>query len=669
MAKRFSQSGTTRRQITVDNSAAIGRRIWSDTSDAWKVPPAPHTESWVPEHVRVPDELITDTDAFDCDDFPHVVDVLRAADDPTVREIYLRWSTRNAKTFTTLSILMALVEATGRPAMFASSNEDRIDDAINSELYPMLEACQPTRSKLLPIHKRSAKKGVVIGKGRIRRCFQGSASTLAGFQAVYGLANEVGLWSKNMVNRFRQRARLFPFDSVLMYEGKPEAEGECAISDLCEKETTQRRFRHVPCPHCGLFQRLRWAFVKWDKPDGAKHSDAKLARDTAHYECQNGCRIENSDRPAMMRAGVWLAEGQSIDNDGTITGEPLVISANIAFDGLSALYSLKIAGWGTLVSEYLDAKNDPASLREFVTGTLAEQWRVKPKSVEPSVVATRLRAEEPADLCPLWTRFLIRAVDVQTPETGYEFPWGVVAFGPFGRAQLISYGIVYEWDAVAELIKWQKFGHADGGPAMVPHWTGVDSGKAATEVYNFCRPIPRCLPVKGMKLDDASTHKLTPIDEHHKDERIRSNPRKAVINGDTWLLGVNSDRSQDWIQNAVTGVTSKDDPARFTVSADGSLDENMIAELLNETKIKTFNKQGMPVWKWHRIDENAPNDIRDICRYCWAFGMFVTNHGRDYDKLPERIMGGGNASVSKPRKRAENPITSGAGRQWPKPKR
>lgn len=668
MAKRFSQSGTTRRQVTVEKSPATGRRIWSDTADAWKVPPAPHTESWVPEHVRVPDELITDTDAFDCDDFPHVVDVLRAADDPTVREIYLRWSTRNAKTFTTLSILMALVEATGRPAMFASSNEDRIDDAINSELYPMLEACQPTRSKLLPIHKRSAKKGVVIGKGRIRRCFQGSASTLAGFQAVYGLANEVGLWSKNMINRFRQRARLFPFDSVLMYEGKPEAEGECAISDLCEKETTQRRFRHVPCPHCGLFQRLRWPNVKWDKPDGAKHSDAKVARDTAHYECENGCRIENSDRPGMMRAGVWLAEGLTIDNDGTIHGEPLVISANVAFDGLSALYSLKIAGWGTLVSEYLDAKNDPESLREFVTGTLAEQWRVKPKSVEPNVVATRLRSEEPADVCPLWARFLIRAVDVQTPETGYEFPWGVVAFGPFGRSQLISYGIAYEWDAVRELIKWQKFAHADGGPPMVPAWTAVDSGKATTEVYDFCRPIARCLPVKGMKLDAALTHRLTPIDEHHKEERIRSNPRKAVINGETMLLGVNSDRSQEWIQNAVTGITKDDDPARFTVSADGSLDENMIAELLNETKTKSFDQRGFPVFKWTRIDENAPNDTRDIVRYCWALGMFVTNHGRDYDKLPERT-GSGSASVSKPRKRSENPITSGAGRQWPKTNR
>jgi phage terminase large subunit GpA-like protein len=664
MAK-FSKTRSARRAPAV-KSPALGSRIWADTADAWAVPPAPETERWVPENIRVPDELITDNDSFDLDSYPHVLEVLRAADDPSVREIYLRWSTRNAKTFTAMSILISLVAETGRPAMLASSNEDRIDDVISSELYPMLEACAPTRPMLLPYHRRSSKKGVVIGKGRIRRCYSGSASTMAGFQAVYGLANEVGLWAKNMLQRFRQRARLFPFDSVLIFEGKPEVEGECAISDLVDKETTQRRFRLVPCPHCGHYQRLRWGSrtddspgIKWDHGRG-KHSDPKLARNSAYYQCEAGCRIENSDRFDMMRAGVWVPEGCTVTKRGKVKGEPEVDSANVAFDGLSALYSLKISGWGTLVSEYLDAKNDPDTYREFVTGTLAEQWRTKPVESEPSVVAARLKTDEPSRRVPAWGKFLTRAFDVQNQPTGLEFPWGVCAWGDAGRGALVDYGVAYGWEELRQLSATQSYPHADGGVSLSPTWSGVDAGdgNVSEEVYAIASALDRTLPIKGMphKMQDAYR-----FGELGSKQKSRYSPRQRVIYGATMLLGVNSDRSQDWIQKHLDGVLSRDAPQRFSLSFDAALDEHLIAELVNEYSEEYIDTRGFRRRRWNRRDPSRPNDMRDVLRYCWCLAMFVTDNGKHWNSLPDRDT---RTRPAAQKKTAGPSILTGGGREW-----
>src|SRR5690606_41689543 len=65
-----------------------------------------------------------------------------------------------------------------RPSVFASSNEDRTDDDINSKIYPMAEACKVTKPYLLPTHRRN-KRHIHLKYSRIRRAFSGSPSTLA----------------------------------------------------------------------------------------------------------------------------------------------------------------------------------------------------------------------------------------------------------------------------------------------------------------------------------------------------------------------------------------------------------------------------------------------------------------------------------------------------------
>lgn len=635
------------------------------TADVW-IPPEPtRCADWVPAHIRVPAELET-PGAFDLDKFPHARGVLEAADDTGIREIYLRWATRNAKTFTALSVLVCLVDQYQRPGLFAAPDEASADDIVQTSVYPMLEACEATRSRLLPDHRRN-EKYVVIGRSRIRKSYAGSKTRLARFPACYGLATEVGLWPINMINRFRQRGRLFPFDRKMIFEGKPEEEGNCAISALVDSPTTQRRHYQVPCPHCNTFQRLTWGDqksdtpgIKWDSTKGKR--DPLTASKTAFYQCQNGCRIDDVHRGEMMRAGVWVAEGQHVDDEGQVCGTPDVDGQNVAFDELSSLYALVISGWGQLVREYFEAKDDIETYREFVTGTLAQCWKTQRADIAPNVVAERFKTDEPLRRVPEWGKFLTRSFDVQNQAGGLEFPWGVCAWGDDGRGTLIDYGVAYGWHELKRLHSEQQYSHADGGTALQPCWTCIDcsDGNVSEEVYAMAGQLARTLPIKGM------AHKMQPAYRFGElgggRSKSRYSQRQRVLSGQTLLLGANSDRSQDWLQKHIEGVVKRGSPQWFSLPLEASMDEFLLSEILNEFPEDGFDPRGFKKRTWNRKDPNKPNDMRDVIRYCWVLAMFVTDQGKNWNALPDRDR----VSRAAPKVQKSQPpaLLTGGGRSW-----
>lgn len=647
-------------------------KLLAASSSAWFPVTPPTVAEWVPAHVIVPDELET-PGPFDLDLVPHARGVLAAADDPDVREIYLRWSTRNGKTFTALCVLMALVAGTQRPGAIGNADEERVDDLIDNEFYPMLESCEATRSMLLKPWLRSRKSGVVVNTARIRRLFPKSNAKLGGYAACYVVCSEVGLWPMNAVNRVRQRARLFPYDSKIIYESKPENAGDCTISALCESETTQRRFRFVPCPHCGRYQRLVWgdgkpesAGLHWDSGKTSTRSitDARVARDTAYYQCEAGCKITSGERGEMMRRGVWVPDGCSVCDDGTITGEPLVEGRNVAFDELSALYSLGISGWGSLVSEFLNAQGNEESLREFTTGTLAKSWRQQVKVIEASSVSVRLKDETPLNVVPDWAVFLTRAFDVQTVATGIESPWGVCAWGPGGRGQLIGYGVAYGWDSVRQLLGSHDFKTPDG-QALRAAWTVIDSGdgNVTEEVYGIANAFGHVLPSKGSSYPFQQSYRLGLLSGSRATSQ--DDLRKAAIRGLKVLFEVNSQRSQGWIQKHLEGQIESGDRARFSLASEAALDDYLMSELVNEHSIKVRDQYGFEKTRWTKKEAGKPNDMRDVVRYCWALAQFVTNDGKLWDKLPSRQAVTTITGTQQHAERQSVPaILQGGGRQW-----
>ena len=115
-------------------------------------------------------------------------------------------------------------------------------------------------------------------------------------------------------------------------------------------ESDQRKY-YVPCPHCGAFQVLRWAQVKWP--------DRKPAE--AWYECER-CHghIADHHKAAMLERGEWRAEAAG---DGETAGF-----------WLNGLYS-PWTTWGQLAKDFLRARKSPERMQTFTNTVLAETFQ------------------------------------------------------------------------------------------------------------------------------------------------------------------------------------------------------------------------------------------------------------------------------------------------------
>lgn len=607
------------------------RTIWS----TWSPPPPARAVDWIPAHVEMPDESET-PGPFSFDLVPHARGVLETVDDPSVRNIILVWAARNAKTTTALSCLLYWSATAPRPSVFCSSNEELADRTITEQLYPLIEKCAALAGQLPPPHRRN-KRWIKLARNRIRRAYSGSRATLRGYPACYGVASEVSAWStsKNVdasaLRMLAQRGKLYPFDSKFIYESTPGLAGACQITELFDADGVDRRARYVPCPHCRTFQTLVFGDakdgpgIKWDK-DPRGFSTPQRAEETAFYRCVSGCEIHDCDRPAMMRAGIWVSEGQTPRYDArnriVIDGQAKNAgSSTVGFGPLSTLHSLRIAGWGQIAREFLEAKASPEGLRDFTNSTLALPWDPKPRAIEPTELAQRLVDPAiPREAVPPWAVFLTAGFDVQEHATA--IPFAVSAWGPGGRGHLVSHGVCGSFDEVrGTLDRTWPMAPGSGFAADVPISLAlIDCNYKTDDVYRFVWSQPRLKACRGSS---------SPFDQLYKEMPIEKLPGATSILVNTW-------KSQDWIQRLIDGATPRTDPAFYSLPAEAVYDLDLLDQLMNEVQIREIDDRGYPTIRWVRRNFGRPNDKRDAIRYAWTAAQILTQHGVLWNQLPAR---------------------------------
>jgi phage terminase large subunit GpA-like protein len=228
--------------------------------------------------------------------------------------------------------------------------------------------------------------------------------------------------------------------------------------------TDQRRY-FVPCPECGNLDWIRWENIRWNEGDPKSAALACVA-------C--GSLIEERHKPQMLAQGEWrpTAEG---------SGD------TIGFH-ISSLYSpLGWLPWSAAVSEFLEAKENPMRLKNWVNSVLGETWEERGDSVEPEGLMAR--AERYAAEVPTGVGVLVAAVDVQ----GDRLECAVKGYGAAEESWLIAFSQFHGdpgRDAVwLELDRFllQRFTHESGQKVPIT-CVAVDSGGHHSEqVYRFCR--------------------------------------------------------------------------------------------------------------------------------------------------------------------------------------
>lgn len=317
----------------------------------------------------------------------------------------------------------------------------------------------------------------------------------------------------------------FYWNRKIIAGSTPLIAGASRIEELFQ--SGDRRRYHVPCPHCGHADYLRFNLTRGGEGDDEIDESGHLMRwpkdrpEEAHFLCQAcGCEIREEHKRAMIAAGQWRAEG--------------VFSGHASFHIWSAYSLSPNASWAQLAAEFLEAKRlGPEKLKTFVNTALGETWKERGDAPdwerlhqrrEPYAIGTVPDAPIVALTC---------GVDVQKDRLMYEVvAWHAdksshsIEAGPlFGDTSLPS-----TWLQLDALL-----GRTFPGAGRDHHiaMLAVDSGYNTQIVYSWARqhPMSRVIACKGVSGARALVGSPSPVE-------IKGNGQRMQRGYKVWPLGV-----------------------------------------------------------------------------------------------------------------------------------
>ena len=553
--------------------------------------------------------------------FPHVDAVLEAFDNPRIRRISMQWGSRLGKTTTCLSLMAKVAGTNPRNMMFAGPTKDAAARVIGSRLYPILSSTEGVKNQLPPEARRS-KLHVKLEACQIFIGWSGSETSLADVGAFYGQASEIDKWTTNSseeadpLKLFINRFKGFP-DHKIIFESTPTIKGRSRIEKMMSESNQHRRY--VPCPHCGEFQILVKGDAnspggfRWER-DSNGNSDAETAFLSAYYECRH-CQdhIENHHRTIMLRRGVWVPMGCTIDTSGQIHGAALKAGSDaVGFGPLASWYALTET-WGNFARVWIQAQKRPRDLQDVVNSYMGETWEAKKTKSTPERVGDRIKTDIPRGILPAWTRLVTVTIDQQAADGGFRV-WGLIAHGVDKQAHLVDYGFTMTLNEIWDQQIRNPLQHADGGNPMMPHAGAVDSGWDTKKTYDFCNTHPGMLAIKGSSTDMGGLpYKLGSVERGDNEGQQ--------------LLQVNTDFWETDLQSRLDELLPGE-PGSLSMCKGAENDFELLEQLCNATLGDKIDNRGNAKLLWVKKDENAANDLRDMIRYGLALAhTYVTENG------------------------------------------
>ncbi|CAM3200329.1 phage portal protein [Corallococcus sp. ZKHCc1 1396] len=312
--------------------------------------------------------------------------------------------------------------------------------------------------------------------------------------------------------KLASRRAEYYWDRKLGCGSTPLIAGASRIERLFE-EGDQRRY-FVPCLQCGHVAPLVFS---GDKGHAMAWPPGKP--EEAHFVCQrNGCVIEHKDKRAMVEAGEWRA------------ARPF--TGHASFHVWAAYSYSPNATWAQLATEFLEAKDNPETLRTFVNTVLGETWQEKGEAPEWERLYGQ-REQYPIGAVQPAVLVLTCGVDVQKDRWIYE----VVGWGAGKESWSVDAGIIpgdtsneSEWTKLDELLARTYCG--PGGVTHAVRVLAVDSGYNTNTVYAWARRhVGRVIAVKGVATARTLLGAPTPVD-------VTLGGRRVARGCKVWPVGV-----------------------------------------------------------------------------------------------------------------------------------
>lgn len=489
------------------------------------------------------------------------------------------------------------------PMMIVQPTVDLAKRLSKQRLAPTIEESPVLRERIAEARARDSGNTMLVKE------------FLGGVLILTGANSAVGLRSMPVKNLFLDEIDAYPSD--VEGEGDPVKLAERrtttfarrkilmvstpTIKDISriEKEyllSDQRKY-YVPCPHCGNMDYIRWGNIVMEdlNPKTAKLlCCVKDERGNITGGC--GVLIEEHYKTEMLMKGEWRATAPS---DGRTAGFHL-----------SSLYSpLGWKSWAEICEEFLNARNDPPMLKEWVNTVLGETWEEE-YSAKIGAEGLAERVEEYKLLSvPEGGLLLTAGVDVQDNRLAVS----VRAWGEGEESWLINWLEIYGdparpevWEQLDSVLD-QDYPHING-TIMKIRASGIDTGGHFThEVYSYCRQRKHRgrIALKGQSQPGKpAIGKPSRQDVNYKNQTIK----KGV---DLWPVGVDTIKSVIYgrLKNPLkTGTGVYHFPLETPLE--------YFKQLTAEKQITKY-RNGFPVRVWMK-KEGVRNEALDCEVYAYA---------------------------------------------------
>lgn len=560
------------------------RALFINTIKATLKKPEKLTVSQWAEKYRVLDESSNFSGKWSNDITPYLVGIMDAFNDPYIQEINFCKPTQVGGTEAMLNMLGWIIMDNPSPTMIVYPSDDLAKDTSNDRIKPSLSKTPEIKERF---YENSSKELNLKFRGmRIYLRGSGSPGKLASKSIKYLFFDEIdkmdGASRKEAspYNLAKERTRTFTYSKKIYTCSTPTLKTNY-VWQIHEDADEQRKY-FVPCPHCGEY--ITFVFKQIRFPEGKEGmTNAERAKD-AVYVCQKcGCVITDRDKIKMLRKGEWR------DVKKNCVGRPRKVSF-----WLNALYS-RFLTWAEIALEFLDSKDDPEQLQNFVNSWLAEPWEDTKLKTNADLVLER-QTESAEFVVPDWAKMLTAGVDVQEN----CLYWTIRAWGNYMTSQNIAHGQAFSFVELEKIMN-LEYRMQNGSPMLVS-LALIDSGYNADSVYDFCvGNSDWALPSKGSS---------NPMNSHYKFSTVNKSGSKAFGMN---LVLIDTGKYKDMIAGR---MRKQNGNGAWMVYA--GCDREYAEQVTAEHKVNVRTNNGKMKQEWVQKTSHADNHYLDCEVYAMA---------------------------------------------------
>lgn len=398
---------------------------------------------------------------------PYLTEIMDTFNSESVEKIIFVKPTQVGGTSAMENMLGSLIDQDPGPTMVVYPSDDLAERTVDAKLDPMIRRCKP----LAALYQKTDSKKLQLKFGAMTVYLNGanSPADLSSTNIRYLFLDEVDKYpgaskkESDPVSLAIERTKSYTLNRKIFITSTPTLKTGHFWRAKEGAEAEKHYF--VPCPHCGTYIELQFSQLKWPSKDDVPDSTARASM--ARYVCQV-CEgvITDRDKGRMLEAGRWQFVRKRTETP-----------KSVAY-WMSTMYS-PFTRFSDIAQAFMDSKDDPELLQNFVNSWLAEPWEDTKLKTNADLVLER-QTEIPAWELPEWTKLLTGGIDVQE-NCVY---WVIRAWGDFMTSQNVAHGQALSMTEVERIMNTQFL--MPSGEKVMVELALIDSSDQTDTVYDFC---------------------------------------------------------------------------------------------------------------------------------------------------------------------------------------